>query len=137
MAELPDPRQEAFAHAKARGLSARAAAREAGYARDGENGSKVARRPHVAARVVELAAENAELERAGLAPTIIELARLARLGEKLKTPAAVREARLARVEAHQLYERLRPALDPVAEARKWDELSNDEWLLLYAPPSPT
>ncbi len=100
MPALLDPRQEAFAQARARGAHRMGAAAEAGYR---DNGSKLAKRPHVIARVAELQ-ENIELvRRADLAGTIADLVRLSDALAGQNTPAALKEALAARKEAHHLY----------------------------------
>jgi hypothetical protein len=70
MPALIDPRQEAFAQARARGAHRLAAAAEAGYR---DNGSKLAKRPHVVARVAELQENIALVRRADHAGTVADL----------------------------------------------------------------
>jgi len=88
MPALIDPRQEAFAQARARGLHRMAAAAEAGYR---DNGSKLAKRPHVVARIAELQ-ENIAL-----------VMRLADALVALNTPASLKEALVVRKQAHVMY----------------------------------
>ena len=100
MPALIDPRQEAFAQARARGLHRMAAAAEAGYR---DNGSKLAKRPHVVARIAELQENIALVRRADHAGTVADLTRLADALVALNTPASLKEALVVRKQAHVMY----------------------------------
>lgn len=97
---LIDPRQEAFAQARARGAHRKDAAAEAGYR---DNGSKLAKRPHVVARIAELQENVALVRRADKAGTVADLIRLADALVALNTPASLKEALAVRKQAHVMY----------------------------------
>ncbi len=104
-APFADPKWEAFARHRARGLSAAAADREAGFKRSRGAAGGLARRPEVKARVAFLIEENRLAQAAALGPMIGRLLDVADAAD-CATPSGLREARLARLEARRLYVRL-------------------------------
>ncbi len=63
MPALPHPQHERFAQGKVQGLTSTAAYRAAGYASTKSDGSWLASRPHIIARIAELRAEADEARR--------------------------------------------------------------------------
>jgi hypothetical protein len=91
---LQNPRQEAFAQARARGARLGDASEEAGYAVGGNHGSRLASMPEVAERIAELRAAQEHFADCTEEAVIATLARLAKAGEKALTgPAALKEIR--------------------------------------------
>ncbi|MEO8925870.1 MAG: hypothetical protein ABI306_01790, partial [Caulobacteraceae bacterium] len=75
---------------------------DAGFMPDKGHACRLAQRPEVAARIVELRREQEEAVDASPYAVIAALVRMAKDAETLKTPAAAKEARLNLLEAHRL-----------------------------------
>jgi hypothetical protein len=135
MPPLTDPRHEAFAQACAKGSNRKAAYVGAGFAPDRSKGSEMARRPAVAARIAELEWLRDRALRAELPHMIADLMDNAFAGEAMKSAAGLKEARLARLEASRLLDRMeREAPRPPMPHDK--ELTLAEWMVLYGAPAP-
>jgi hypothetical protein len=133
--QLSDPRHEAFAQARARGANRSAAYAQAGYAPNRTNGSKLAAKPAVAARIAELERRRDQASEACLRDTIIGLMAEAHTGEALKSAAGLREARLARLDANRLWGLLQR--EEAQSRRPPDrELTLAEWTAKYGRPAP-
>ncbi|MGI8841705.1 MAG: hypothetical protein ACR2F8_13135 [Caulobacteraceae bacterium] len=132
MQPLTDARREAFAQAFVRLGAKSAAYREAGYRANRGGAARLAAKKPVAERIAELSRQYAQTCRAGAEETIAALMALAEAADALNTAAALKEARLARLEAHRLWTELgarqgqecRP-LPPI--------LTKEEWLAAFAP----
>ena len=107
MPVLENPRLEAFAQARAKGALLDDAYEAAGYVLARGHSSRLAKRPDVADRLAELRAELASAEDISPRAFFLALLRVAKTAEEAKTPASVREARLALLDAAKL----RNALD--------------------------
>ena len=75
---------------------------DAGFAPGNRHAARLARRPEVAERIAELRAEAGSLADAGGPAVVAGLIRIVQAGEDLKTPAAMKEARTALVEAWKI-----------------------------------
>ena len=98
---LENPRHEAFAQARAKGAGLDDAYEAAGFAPGNKHASRLALRPEVAERVMELRVKF-DAEGANDQAVIAALLRLAEASAALATPAAIKEARLTLMEAHRL-----------------------------------
>jgi hypothetical protein len=110
---LADSRREAFALARAAGLSRIGAYRRAGYAPFRQAASRLARKPEVAARIAWLQAQEAKATGSDTETAIVRLLEMAD-GADLTTATGIREAREALAEARRVYielRRLRAAAD--------------------------
>jgi hypothetical protein len=133
--QLSDPRHEAFAQARARGANKSTAYALAGYAPNRSNGSKLAAKPAVGARVAELEEQREQASEACLRDTVIGLMAEVHLGEAMKSAAGLREARLARLEANRLWGLLQR--EEAQSRRPPDrELTLAEWTAKYGRPAP-
>jgi hypothetical protein len=106
---LQNPRHEAFAQARAKGMRLDDAYEDAGFVPDAGHGHRLAHRDDVARRIAELRAEQVELNDAAPKAVIATLLRIAKAGEAAATPAAIKEARLSLLEARRLSEELAKA----------------------------
>jgi len=132
---LTDPRHEAFAVARARGANRTAAYVEAGFAPHRSGASKLAKKPKMTSRIAELDREGAMIRQASVKETIVHLIGLAEACATLKSAAGLKEARVARLEANRLFDRLeREAQCPPQPYDK--ELTQEEWVALYGAPAP-
>ena len=105
MPQLRNIRQEAFANYRARGCSLEEAYEMAGFVRDSGHACRLARRPRVAARIVEVRAELGNAApRANLEQTIAGLLALVDRGDFYNTPQHLAEARVTLLEAHRLHD---------------------------------
>lgn len=130
-----DPRHEAFAQASAKGLNCGDAYVQAGFASDRSNASKLAKRKAVAERIAELEQLRDLTPQADLAHTVAALLRSAAGADTLKSAAGTREARLSRLEAHRLWDKL--AMEEMRAARPIDRvLTSEQWAALYGPSPP-
>jgi len=120
MAVLQNSRHEAFAQARARGRSLDNAYEDAGFVPGHRHGRRLSLRPHVILRIAEIRAAQEETRGADVPDVIAALLRLARVGEALQTPAGVKEARLAVLEAFRLNE-------DFARERDDERRQNDVW----------
>jgi len=125
---------EAFAQALARGLPPGRAARESGYADTDHSHAKIrAKRPDMIARIAEIQREHAVALR-DLTPLIERLTALADLAAQMDSPAALREARAALVEAGKL-KALAPIPPRALLTGEEPELTDREWARRYGPRS--
>ena len=99
MPALGNPRCEAFARSVAAGATLNDAYEDAGFAPGGRHAARLVRRPEVAQRIADLRAEAGGLADAGGPAVVAGLMRIVKAGEELKTPAAMKEARAALLEA--------------------------------------
>jgi len=138
MPRLNDARHEAFAQARARGMS-RAAAQDAADLEPANAGAAhVDRRADVRARIAELRVTRDALRQADLEETVLGLLDLATRGDHASA-AARREARAARLEAHRLAERLARRGEQTAPETLPPPMSHAEWMATYgvlAHPAP-
>jgi hypothetical protein len=102
MSPLENPRHEAFAVARAKGATLQDAFEDAGFPPDRAHACRLAKRDDVAARVADLRAAREKAEESEPHMIIDALIRMARDSEALKTPAGLKEARLALLEANRL-----------------------------------
>lgn len=103
MAILQNSRYEAFAQARASGALLEDAYEDAGFAPDRGHASRLAAREEVAARIAEIKAELADLDGASTRNVIAALLRAAEGGRALEGPAALKEVRLALLDAQRLH----------------------------------
>ena len=103
MPTLPNPRQEAFAQARARGVLLEEAYERAGFVAGNRHGARLAREPEVAERIGELlAAREAEAEAPTSRTVIDALLRLAEAAPGVENPDLIDAARRTLLEAHSL-----------------------------------
>jgi hypothetical protein len=100
---LQNARHEAFAQARAAGARLDDAYEDAGFAYGRGHSSRLAATPEVAERIAELRAARAAETDASEQAVIAALLRIAKAGEDMTTPAALREVRLTLIEAQKLY----------------------------------
>jgi hypothetical protein len=107
MPVLENPRHEAFAQARARGALLNDAYEDAGFAPDRSHANRLAGREDVAERVAELKAElraeQAGLDGASPHKVIAALLEVAKNCQAQEGPAALKEARLALLDAQRLH----------------------------------
>ncbi|HEV2362893.1 MAG TPA: hypothetical protein VGS12_01710 [Caulobacteraceae bacterium] len=143
---LDDARRERFAHAVASGLSPKAAAAEAGFARP-RQAFRLLASPAVARRIAALRCERAGGGSRDLGPLIDKLLGIFDAGLALKNAQALVAARGALVEAARLKQLLPfapgeapPPAAPVAtgEPFHWTdkEMSDEEWNAHFGPEAP-
>lgn len=106
MTTLENTRHESFAQAVARGARVDQAYEDAGFAPGNDHGARLRARPEVAERIAELRAGQAHLADASAEAVIAALLRLTQAAERANSPGAVREARLALLDAYRLREDL-------------------------------
>jgi hypothetical protein len=121
---LKNPRHEAFAQARAKGAVLEDAFEDAGFAPDRGHASRLAARDEVAERIAELKAEQAEIDGASTRSVIAALLRLAEGGQKLESPAALKEVRLALLDAQRLVHEL--AVHRQIDRNQW-RLDGQAW----------
>jgi hypothetical protein len=102
MPTLPNPRQEAFAQARAGGALLDDAYEIAGFVPGHRHASRLAKQPEVAERIGELLAARVADKEADTRTVIAALLRLAETAAASPNPAAIQEARMALREAHSL-----------------------------------
>jgi hypothetical protein len=127
MPTLKNPGHESFAQARAKGMGVKAAYVEAGYRPDYGSASKVGRRKEVVARVAELRLRDPD--RADPAAIIAQLLQVADSCLALNSAAALKEARLSLLEAHQL--RKQTAYRDISIPPR---MSQEDWIKMYARP---
>jgi len=95
MPALDDPRQEAFALARAKGMRVGAAYAAVGYVPNSSHACRLNKNDKVAERIAELRAERRE-ETDAISPRamLAALKKIATIEDKGPSPAAVKEARL-------------------------------------------
>lgn len=132
---LRDLREEAFAQARALGLSPDEAAERAGFAGEPGAGKRLDGRLDIQTRILDIRAVWDRARGADLANTIVGLLDMAGGWTPNGPGAAMREARLARVEAHRLWQAHEsgeggaPAL--LTPRPEEPDLSEDEWIERY------
>ena len=133
MSTLFNVQHEAFARARAEGLTRRDAYVRAGYTGNSDHAYKIARRPEVKARVKELFETARWGASSDLAPVIDTLMRAAQTAAELGTAAGLNAARGLLSEAAKLKRLLG------AQAPRDDEyepiptrMSEEEWMRTYA-----
>ncbi len=99
MPALNNPRSESFARLVAAGATLYDAYEDAGFIPGNRHAARLARRQEVALRIAELREEAGSLVAANGPAVVAGLLRIVKAGEELKTPAAMKEARAALVEA--------------------------------------
>jgi hypothetical protein len=102
MPALTNPRQEAFAQARARGALLDDAYEIAGFVPGHRHASRVARLPEVAARIGELLTDRLDAREVDTRTVIAALLRLAESGPSTANPAAIQQTRLALLDACKL-----------------------------------
>jgi hypothetical protein len=122
---LQNPRHEAFAQARARGVGLEDAYEDAGYMQGNGHASRLALTKDVAERIAEIKAARADEEEVSSGMVKAALIRMAKAGEELKTAAAIREARLTMMEAWNVQQL-------VEQNRRHDRLAKTDPLLIYA-----
>jgi hypothetical protein len=144
MPVLPNPRYERFAQGIAKGRTQHDAYKYAGFepnqkAKDvRSNAGKLARKPEVAARIVELQEKQAKRIGVTVDALIEELDDMLKLAKRVKHPAAGVGAILAKgkllgliVDKAEIEGTIRkPARRPTAETK----MSLDEWKAKFSPP---
>jgi hypothetical protein len=135
MPKLLDARHEAFARARAEGLSIRAAAGRTGYSHGG-NTSRIDKLPAVVGRVAELTTQIRRCDEARLEPVIDRLMGLAETAGELRSAAALNAARGLLADAAKLRQQLDAQSFPTAD--DYDDIppsvSEEEWIKKYATP---
>jgi hypothetical protein len=106
MALLENPRHEAFAQARARGVSPDQAYEDAGFVPGHNHASRLSMRPEIAERIAEVRAQLTHLDEARTHGVISALLRAAKASEATPTAAALKEIRLTLLEAHRLHDDL-------------------------------
>jgi phage terminase small subunit len=102
MPTLTNPRHEAFAQARARGLLLDHAYEVAGFSPGHRHASRLARQPEIAERIGELLASRLDAREVDTRTVIDALLRLAENGHAAANPAAIHETRLVLLEACKL-----------------------------------
>jgi hypothetical protein len=102
MPALRDPRQEAFAQARAKGALLIDAYESAGFVRHRGHPSRLALKHDVAWRIAELRVSQTELEDTTLHGLLASLRRIIKAGESSENTALVNAARLAIVDASRI-----------------------------------
>ena len=113
MPTLPNPRQEAFAQARAGGALLDDAYEIAGFVPGHGHASRLAKLPEVAERIGELLAARTDARAADKGTVIAALLRLAETASTAGGAASISEARLTLLEAERL-------IDEVRELREED-----------------
>ncbi len=101
---LENARHEAFAQARARGVSPDQAYEDAGFVPGHNHASRLSMRPEIAERIAEIRAGLSHLDDARSHGVISALLRGAKASEATATAAALKEIRLTLLEAHRLHE---------------------------------
>jgi hypothetical protein len=102
MPTLANPRYEAFAQARAKGMLLMDAYESAGFVRHRGHPSRLALRDEVAERIAELRAMQTEAEDVSLVGLLASLRRIIKAGEASENPTLVNAARLAIVDASRI-----------------------------------
>ena len=127
MSILQNERHEAFAQSRARGQSLENAYEDAGFAPSHRHGTRLNLRPDIALRIAEIRSGQDDVRGADVPEVIAALLRLARVGEALQSPAGVKEARLAVLEAFRLHEEIARDRDQERQSHyDWAEEDEDE-----------
>ena len=112
---LQNPRQEAFAQARAGGARLDDAYEAAGFAPGHGHASRMARRAEVAERIGELLAARTEAGPTDARTVIAALLRLADAGPAVANPSAIHETRLVLLDACRL-------MGELEKAREYDRM---------------
>ena len=102
MPRLQDSQHETFAAARVAGSTQVTAYVTAGFADSKSGGCRLEKREAVKGRILELRQRADRLHRSGLEETIIDLMEMADHAATLTSAAAMKEARLTRLEANRL-----------------------------------
>jgi len=119
MPVLENSRHEAFAYLRAQGERLEDAYEDAGFASGHGHASRLARRPEVAARIVELQNGAAHVYESAPHVLIEHLLRLVNAGYCIGTPASLKESRLALLDIARL--RAEQRKQRQAERQTWRE----------------
>lgn len=111
MPTLANPRQEAFAQARAGGALLDDAYEIAGFVPGHRHASRLAKLPEVAERIGELLAARMDAKEADTRTVIAALLRLAETASAGGGAAAISEARLTLLEAQKLMDEMRELRD--------------------------
>ena len=112
---LQNPRQEAFAQARAKGALLDDAYEIAGFAPGQRHASRLARQPEVAERIGELLVARTEAKTTDARTVIAALLRLADAGPAVANPSAIHETRLVLLDACRL-------MGELEKAREYDRM---------------
>ncbi len=102
MPVLENPRHEAFAQARAKGVRLEQAYEDAGFAPGNGHAGRLSVRLDIAERIAELRAMQTDLEGASAQAVIAALLRVAKLSDAAASPAALKEIRLTLLEVDRL-----------------------------------
>jgi hypothetical protein len=102
MPTLENPRYEAFAQARARGVLLIDAYEAAGFVRHRGHPSRLALKDEVAERIAELRVLQSEMEAVSPVGLLASLRRIIKAGESSENPTLVNAARLAILDASRL-----------------------------------
>lgn len=131
LAALKNPKREAFAQARAKGLAPKPAHAEAGYA-SGWRAAALADSDEVKARVTEILDHLAWGGSRDLGGLIDELRDAFRAAVKLNTGAGMVAARGLATEAARLKQML-PKEEKETDWTRWRGLTEAQWTFLYGP----
>ena len=106
MPVLENPRHEAFAQARAKGVRLEQAYEDAGFAPGNGHAGRLALRPEIAERIAELRAAHTEMEAASGPAVIAALLRAAKAFEGGPSPVTLKEIRLTLLEVDRLRDRI-------------------------------
>ncbi len=132
MPTLLNQGHECYVRARAKGVKRLAAYVEAGYAAHETSAGRLERRPEVTARLAELRGRDPDA--ADPAAVVVRLLRLAYACEALGGAPALKEARLAVLEAHRLQAQLSERHDEDAYDPLPPRLTQEQWILRYGRP---
>ena len=140
MPALLNPQHEAFAQGLAQGLPTNEAGEAAGFSKTGGHTFELAKEPDMVARVAEIVAERVVAQRVGLPAVTARLLAIADTAGAMSSAAGLAVARAALMDAARL-NGVAPPRGPdgapaVMTVYADEPLSEDEWLRLYAPPTP-
>jgi hypothetical protein len=99
---LQNPRQEAFAQARAKGALLEDAYEIAGFVPGNRHAARLAREPEVGERIGELIAARADTKEPDVGTVIAALLRLAELAPAATSPGATKDAMSVLLEARKL-----------------------------------
>ncbi len=102
MPSLPNPRQEAFARARAKGVLLDDAYEMAGFTPGNRHGARLAREPEVADRIAELIATSTDEKPPNIDTVIAAMMRLAEAAPASTNPAAINQALVVLMQARTL-----------------------------------
>jgi hypothetical protein len=134
MPKLLKDGHEFYAQGRATGLAQVAAYEKAGYSPDSKSASRLERRPEVAARIAEL--RERDPDKAAPGAVMVRLLRLADACDALGTVAALKEGRLALLEALRLQAEVfaRQQVEAANRRPMERELTIEEWIMRHGLP---